>query len=408
MRVLILLDSFVDNDTGIAVFRLLQRLVAMRELVIQVASLGEDGPLSERLRELGLGTRVIPWGGLLRAPATQQLGQRLFARSDRPDIIMSFCAWPALGARFLHGGDPRIPLVLGHLEAPGSEAGLLRALTHSAAERATRNRVSAITVLEEAQRERLQRQGYAPAIIHRIQPGIDALQVFPLSESGRDRYRRLVGVPADVPLIVFAGRPHADFVHDAAETVVAMARVRQKWKKAVLFLVGEGLPQELLRRAGEHEALTRLIGPLSELHGRLNSSADVLICSTPASGFPRHLLESQASGAPVIALRDRTTGTASQPDPFAQVVSVERRNAAVPLAEAIELMLESPRTARDRGERSREHVMEHFELSTTVEGLLALWRELAPEAMWRATDSIPLTDLEEIERESTTGETRRP
>jgi glycosyltransferase involved in cell wall biosynthesis len=403
MRILILLDSFAENEIGVAVLRLLQRLAAMREITLQVAAFGADGPLSERLREISVGTRQIPWGGLRHAKALQQIGQKLFARADRPDLLMSYCAWPALPARFLHGGDKRIPLAcaVSTLE-PLERQSLLTGLAHSAAERTTRSRLSAIIIPEPRFRSELVRRGFPDALIRHQPIGVDALQIFPLSESGKRRYRKLVGIPEESPLIVFTGRPHGKLATDASEMLVAMARVRQKWPSAMLFLVGDGIPTDVLRRPGDHHLFTRQIGSLSELHGRLNSSADVVVVSTVSGAFPLGAAEAQASGTAVIALTEGPKSPSPTLDPLAKAVTIPREHCAVSLAEQVELLLADRALASRRGTEAREYIMENFELSSAVDALAHLWRELAPEASWKATDSIPLYELEDLQRESNT------
>lgn len=412
MRVLILLDSFQEDELGISVLRLMQRLAPMREVTVQAVSFGADGMLSERLREVSIGTRLIPWTGLRQAKSLQQLGHKLFARADRPDVLLSFCRWPAMPARFLQAGDKRIPLacVVSSLTS-GQPGGFLSSMAMMAAERATRNRVSTVVVPDQEFRSKLRQRGFAESLIRVLPMGVDALQIFPLSENGRRRYRKLVGIPEESPLIVFTGRPHDRLTQDAAEMMVAMVRVRQKWPGAKLFLVGDGIPAEVLRRSADYESFTRIIGNLSELHGRLNSSAQVVVCSTADGNFPAGAAEAQASGTPVIALTGRRqAGTNETPDPLAKAIVLSRDQCAVPLAEQIETLLADPPKALAIGGEAREYILEHFELSSSMEALAALFRELAPEASWKATDSIPLTELEDIQRESSGAATppRRP
>jgi glycosyltransferase involved in cell wall biosynthesis len=416
MRILFLLDTFQEDETGIALFRILERLAAIREISLQVAAFEGSGPLAERLREISIGTRLIPWRGLRDAKRMKELGRQLIQRADRPDVIMSLCAWPALAARFLHGGVDHVPLICALTGlTPERKPGFLAGFAQAAAEKTTRRWISAITVPSHGLMDELIGRGYGRELVYRIPLGIDALQVFPLSESGRARYRMLASVGENQRLIIYTSRDHADRDREALHVMRTFDSLHERGHEAVLFLLGDGYGEEVRAAAETRGGRVRVIGSLTQATGKLYSAADVLIRGVMPRTWPIGAIEAQASGTPLIALIDPSEpGFSPELDsgrlrpldelhPLQKAVVLPKWQVGV-LAEALDELITNPEAARELGADARDFVREHYELGNCMEALTELWRTLAPEASWKATDSIPSMELEAIQRESNGGE----
>lgn len=235
-----------------------------------------------------------------------------------------------------------------------------------------------------------------------------------------------MGVDHETPMVVFSSREHPARDQDALLTIRACAALIPALPRLRLFVLGEGYGPAV-DHAVAAAPFSRRIGTLSEMTGRVYSSSDVVVRGTAPGSFPSGALEAQASGTPVIALVDRGNtayregapahlaqqgipglSAIGENDALARAVVLARESGADPLSRAIKGLLDSAEPRQEFGAAARDYVLDHFELSHTVDAYVALWRELAPEASWRMTDSIPLVDLEELQRDSDSGNNINP
>jgi glycosyltransferase involved in cell wall biosynthesis len=130
---------------------------------------------------------------------------------------------------------------------------------------------------------------------------------------------------------------------------------------------------------------------------KLFSTADVVVHTCTDEPFPLNVAEAQASGTPVVAfesagnrevIRDGETGLLVAPGDVKG------------LADSILMILEDPEMREGMGELAREFVLEKYEIGDSAEKYIALWRNLAPHALWQTTTSMHLDDLEEFKREA--------
>ncbi|MEO8376094.1 MAG: hypothetical protein ABI579_00350, partial [Candidatus Sumerlaeota bacterium] len=112
MRVLLLLDNYDITPFSQAVLQHCERWKPMRQVNISCVAFGPPGPLEERLRKVGIGTQSVPSRTFSEVTKLKKEGEKFLYRKDRPDLLLAFCRWPAMQARFFHGGNPYVPLIL--------------------------------------------------------------------------------------------------------------------------------------------------------------------------------------------------------------------------------------------------------------------------------------------------------
>ncbi len=399
MRVLLLLESYREDDRGRLIYHLCQRWQPMRELTLASVAFGEGGPLQDRLGEIGVGTKVLPPEVVANARALRAEGTRLLQRQDRPDMIHSHLDWPALGARFLHDGNEFVPLACTiYASRDQGKVSPFSAAWSALRERRTRKDVDAFVFTSQALLRDFQARKIDHQKCHLIPLGVDAVQSFPLSESKRAHYRALLGVEADTPVLLQSCRLCES--SGQRDLVEAMPAILERHPGARLFLIGDGpLRGQLEQRIRELglEGRIRLIGQISEIQTRLYSAADVVIHPVPRSTFPLDVMESQATGTPVVAanggalpevVRDQETGLLFPPGDVSA------------LTEALDRLLSDRELRESIGEAARDYMLGSFEMGQTADAYIALWKQLAPDALWKATDSVPIEDLQELKEET--------
>lgn len=117
----------------------------------------------------------------------------------------------------------------------------------------------------------------------------------------RAALRRSFGLDPDRPTIVMTGNSWTDPFKGGADAIRALHRVAERVASAQLLVVGSG-SEALLRQTG----LTGRAEPFLKERGRLRdayAAADVCLFPSRAENYPLTVLESFASGTPVVAFR---------------------------------------------------------------------------------------------------------
>ncbi|CAN5508548.1 N/A [soil metagenome] len=402
MRILLLLDSYEENEAGAIALRLCERWAPLREITLSSLAFGPDGPLSERLRTLGVGARRFPWRGLQDAMRVREYGKKMLYRPDRPDVIHSHCRWPELAARFFHFGNPNVPLLITVNYVPPKHR--LVSVPARIAERMTRRWPSVFAASSRHIKNEMQRRGVNLEHLRLISMGVDAIQTFPLAESSRKKYRSLLAVDEAARVIVYTSDPDSSHAGDFPLVLRAMKRVLESHPSARLFAVGEFFANDATTNAVKQAGLegkVRLIGRLSDTLNKVYSTADVVVRSVTPGAFPLGAAEALASGTPVIAMVDDCCGEfvregagglrvadESAVLAHAELVPNSRVNQSeTALADALLNLLGDNEARINLGSAAREAVLEKFEISATAEAYIKLWKELAPDASWKSTGS---------------------
>lgn len=406
MRLLFLLDNFSDDDAaGGMLLRLCRRMVAVRELTLSCTALGADGPMGERLTALGVHTRALGLGGWRDWKKFKEAGRKALYRADRPDVVHSFCRWPDLGARFFHGGREDVPLVTTVIDmgfcsrGTGSSTPCVHDnLPWRLAERWTRRHMGMVVASCEGVRRGLIARGIPPVRLRHVPLGVDGVTSYPVSPATADRFRSLLGVTAETPLLLCATRLEE---HIGLETVIdAMPAILAAHGEARLFIVGDGPAREAIERRianlGLQESVT-IIGHLSSVLARLYSTADVVIHVGPPLAFSAAAAECMAAGSPVVAAR---VGGIPEQVVHEETGLLYDPGDAKGLASAVKVLVEDRELRDGMGQLAREHALQHHEITATTEQYVQLWRDMAPAALWETTTSLHIEELQEMKREA--------
>jgi glycosyltransferase involved in cell wall biosynthesis len=242
--------------------------------------------------------------------------------------------------------------------------GTTRRILH-ATERVAAACADRIICVSPSLREIYVRDGFAPQHKTAVlglgaSNGIDPGR-FVIDDAVRARAGRLrdeLGIPADVPVIGFVGRPVRD--KGIAELVEATEIVRRTLPGARLLIVGAGL-------AGDHpdEDLGALLASRGEVHlvGHVDDLAPyyammhVLAFPSHREGFPNVPLEAAAAGLPVVGARATGVVDAIEDGRTGRVVPIGDARA---LAGALLPYLEDVELRTTHGDAGRERATTSF------------------------------------------------
>lgn len=216
-------------------------------------------------------------------------------------------------------------------------------------------------------------RGYPPRKSVVIPNGIDGARFRP-DENARLVVRGELGVPARVPMIGLVGRftpekDHATFFR-AAELV------REQVPDLQVVLCGEDATdtnRELMDLIpGALRGCVHLLGVRLDAAAVMNA-LDVLVLSSSSESFPNVVVEAMACGVPVVST---DVGDARRIiDAHGEVVPIGQPD-QIAIAVVRALLLE--RSERERiGQRSRQHVLDTYDLDRFVAAYRRLYLELA-------------------------------
>ena len=348
-----------------------QLLSAAKELrarghEVRIVSLTPLGPMGLQAREAGLPTESLemPRGfpdprGLLRLAR--------LVRAWRPDVIHSHMVHANLLARAVRLVAP-VPALVSTIHNV-YEGGRLR----MAAYRLSNGLVDHMTIVSQAAYDRFVRERIVPARLLRLVPnGVDTARFRAAAPGVREEVRRSLGV-GDEFMWLAVGR--FEVAKDYPTMVRAFAIVRATEPRANLVLVGRGSLQT------ETEALVRELG-VQGIHfagvrndvPEVMSAADGYVMSSAWEGMPMVLLEAAAAGLPIVSTRVGGNH---------EVVLQEQTGLLVPpsdpdaLAAAMLRVTRLPDAERHQmGERGREHIRAHYDLTRVAERWEGLYREV--------------------------------
>lgn len=303
-------------------------------------------------------------GAGLRARAVAGIAR--VVRRVRPDVlhVHSGTAWYSAAGAML---APRARKIIEVHDAPQSER-LSRA--NRRLERSMQRRLGFSPVVHSS----AVRQGVASAWdlsaedIPLVPLGID-LDAFSSPERSRAEVRADLGLPADVPLVLYVARLVAE---KRPELFLEVAKlVRDRRPDAVFVLGGGGGGLERLRervRSSGMDGWVMLPGFVDDLPS-LYHSADLFLSTSRYEGFGLAIAEAMASGLPVVSTRvggvEDVIGDAgvlagsSQPDDLAQAVAD---------------LLEDPDHRRQLGARAQARALEVLDVRATALAFAKLYQ----------------------------------
>ncbi|MCC6546343.1 glycosyltransferase family 4 protein [Candidatus Sumerlaeota bacterium] len=406
MRILLLLDDYEITAFSQAVVQHCERWHAMRQITMSSVAFGPAGPLEDLLRKSGIGTQPVPAVTCRDVMNLNAEGKKHLYTKDRPDLVLAFCRWPAMPARLFHGGNPYVPLLLSlNDDMAGAPSPIAVRVAGLFRERSTRGHLLRIIAPTRREKKALLAAGIPEDKIARIPPGVNAVEAYPLPDHKRARYRMLMGLPHDTPLIV-SMCSHDDLGID--ELLEIIRKVLAQVPTARLFIFSDEAAMEETRRKIEGSGAASsisLVGAMTSIQSKIFSSADVMLHVCAGGGAYTRVAEAQACATAVVAYRstsldelliDGETG-----------VLVDRGNHSEAAAQIVALLNDGERRAR-LGASARNFILEHHEATGSAEKYVKLWRDAAPDADWKTTTgSISLEELDAI-REDMHSSTRTP
>jgi len=221
-------------------------------------------------------------------------------------------------------------------------------------------------------REVLVQDGLPPASLRVAHSGIDLARLDD-APPGAARIRAEIGIPADAPVI---GNVAALAGHKGQRTLVEAApRVLEAVPEAWILIAGDGaLREELERRAEELgvSARVRFLGFRADVPSLLGAFT-VFCFPSLLEGLGTSVLDAMAARLPIVA--SRAGGIPEAVEDGVSGLLVEP-GAPGPLADALVSLLRDPDARRRLGAAARARVEALFTVERTVEGTLAVYREL--------------------------------
>lgn len=284
----------------------------------------------------------------------------------------------AEGADLLHAHDARSHSLARLAETLGARAPLVvhRRVTFPVRTSLLRDwkyghGVDAFVAISEAVRQELQHGGVDPNLIHIIPSCVD-LDRFSSIPGDDPAYRRQIGLPEGVPIVLTVGRLSEEKDHQTL--IRAVGGLHERGLDAALLIVGEGPLRLKLWECGKSLAPQRFFMPgHRDDIPHLLGLASVFVLASRCEGFCTALYEAMAAGVPVVStacggaemfLRDGVNGW------LVPVGHAER------MAEAIAASLLHDRAVIEMVDNARTVVRENLHPNKMVENVLQLYRNV--------------------------------
>lgn len=189
-------------------------------------------------------------------------------------------------------------------------------------------------------------------------------------------------VPGKAQLVYIGRLIDSKGVLETLEALRMLRRDAGSWPNARFLVAGSGPAEEELRNRAEAASLTGIVTFVGPLFGdqKLDfwQSADIFVFPTyHQEGLPYTILESLASGTPII-----TTRVGNIPDAVqhgSEGLMVETKNPAA-VADALMKLLSEPALLREMSAKCRETAREHFALDRLARDFSSLYRRLLASA----------------------------
>jgi glycosyltransferase involved in cell wall biosynthesis len=245
-------------------------------------------------------------------------------------------------------------------------------------------------------------------LAHRVTCNADAVKEF-VHENERCPKDKMVVIPSGVDTDRFEPLPPGDYKArlglDPARPVVgivtrmrvrkgveeflrAMAMVRERRPDAQVVIVGEVALDEDLQQLVDQTGLRdhlRLLGRRSDIPEVL-SALDAFVLSSHDEGMSNAILEAMSMELPVVATDVGGTGEVVRPGATGLLVPPKE---PVPLAAAIEEILNDPERGKRMGRLGREIVQERFSARAMVRQMQSLYITLLRERGVRLPANLP-------------------
>jgi len=285
---------------------MLHKLLSSKECSggdVEVLSLGNDGPMEERIAALGIPVRGL---GMHRGVPDPGAVFRLahWLRQRKPDVLQTWLYHSdlvgALAAKL--AGD--VPVVWNIRHSDLATQGEKRTTVWTVRACASLSRLlpRRIVCCSEASRRVHAALGYASKKMVVIPNGFD-LDAFTPDPAARMSVRSELGIPPETVLIGLVGRFHPQ--KDHSTFLRAAVELHAQWPEAHFLLCGDEIRwenEELAGwiRAAAIETRCHLVGARYDI-ARINAALDIgCSSSSHGEGFPNVIGEAMACGVPCV------------------------------------------------------------------------------------------------------------
>jgi glycosyltransferase involved in cell wall biosynthesis len=364
--VLQFITGFHVGGTERHVAHLVTRLDPAR-FEVHLACLQQAGPLYGEMAASGFPLTSYPIRGFLRLDTLrQQLRFAAYLKEHAIDIVHAYGFYPivfAVPVARLAGSQ----VVLASIRDNGDPWTRAQRLVQMCASRMAHG----VLVNATAVRDRLSAGGHARRGITVIRNGVDLDQFAPRPPD--EALRESLGLPASAPLVVAVSRLNP--MKGMDDYVQALALLAGRYTDAHFVIVGDGASRRELeaqaRRLGLAERLV-FTGTRLDIAAILSQAA-VSVVPSLSEGLSNVVLESMATGVPVVATR--VGGTPEIIEDGVSGFLVPPCDAPA-LATAIERLLGDAPMARRMGDAGRARAISRFSMPSMVHQTESLYRAL--------------------------------
>jgi glycosyltransferase involved in cell wall biosynthesis len=302
------------------------------------------------------GYRVL---GIAAVPAARLLGKRVVLKADN-DGEMS--------GSYFQGGAAKLGLA--------GKGRLVAAIV--AVRNVLLRRADAFVALSSGMRGELEAHGVRPERITDIPNSVDTARFRPVAPAERTALRARLGLPAEGPIVVFAGRLLAGKgVMDLARS---WAELAPAFPEATLVIVGSGKGLMHDCEAELHAFIAaRGLGPRVVTTGFVTNveaylqAADIFAFPTTDEAFGLALVEAMATGLAAVAAR--VGGIRDIVEPGVNGLLIEPRDQPA-LTAALRRLLADPALRRELGEAATATVAARYTNAAVLAGYATLFNGL--------------------------------
>jgi glycosyltransferase involved in cell wall biosynthesis len=243
--------------------------------------------------------------------------------------------------------------------------------------------VDRFVVLNRESAAELQALGLGGVPASLVPNGVDARRFLPAKPAERAGLRARLGIPQDLPVVLFVGRLERRKGLDIL--FAAWAELVRRADAPRLLIAGPGDATAWGREAralGVRDHITFLGGRTDVVD--LYRAADLLVFASRAEGCPNVVLEAMACGVPVVATDVAGNREVIGGDGTAgRLVPTDEPTA---LAEAVSVLAGSASLRREMGAAARERILERFDIDRVGAQYLSLYEDLLDPAVHTPCD----------------------
>jgi glycosyltransferase involved in cell wall biosynthesis len=324
---------------------------------VHVACLQQAGPLYGEMAACGLPLTAYPIKGFLRVNTLRQQWRfASYLKKHAIDIVHAYGFYPIVFA-VLVARLAGSRVVLASIRDNGDPWTLAQRLVQMCASRMAHG----VLVNATAVRDRLTAGGHSRRGISVIRNGVDVDRFSPRPPD--ESLRASLGVPAEAPLVVVVSRLNP--MKGIDDFVQAMALLAGRYTRARFVIVGDGASRRELEEQAQRLGLAgRVVFTGTRLDvAAILAQAAISVAPSLSEGLSNVVLESMATGVPVVATR--VGGTPEMLEDGVTGLLVPPCDAPM-LAAAIGRLLGDPAMARRMGDAGRARAVDRFSMPYMV------------------------------------------